>query len=132
MITEETNDKPKKIMSGLKNDGEKVRWELVPPDAVNEVAKVLTFGAHKYADRNWEKGMEWSRVYGALQRHMAAWWGGEDTDSETGLSHLAHAGCCIMFLLSYEKRNVGLDDRHKLMSELETLMETTVKQEEES
>jgi len=54
--------------------------------------------AAKYAPHNWEKGIDYSRVYGALLRHMMAWWGGEDTDPETGLSHLHHAACCIMFL----------------------------------
>ena len=61
--------------------------------------------------RNWEKGMDWSRVYGALLRHLFSWWRGYDKDPETGLSHLAHAGCCVLFLLAYTLRNVGKDDR---------------------
>lgn len=97
-----------------KNDEGKNRLDLWPPDAYLEIGKVLTFGASKYADRAWEEGMAWSRVYAALQRHLNAWWAGESKDPETGYSHLAHAGCCLIFLLAYELRNIGQDDRHKL------------------
>jgi hypothetical protein len=83
----------------------------MPPDALNQIAQVLEFGANKYGDRNWEEGMHWSRPFSALMRHMWAWWRGESRDPETGLSHLAHAGCCILFLLSYEGRAHGTDDR---------------------
>jgi hypothetical protein len=96
---------------GRKDDEGKVRMELLPPELMIAVAKVLTPGAEKYGDRNWEKGMAWSRVYGALQRHLVAWWAGEIKDDETGYSHLWHAGCCIAFLIAYELRDVGMDDR---------------------
>lgn len=99
---------------GQKFDTGKDPWDLVPGDAVQEIVKVLNFGANKYAPRNWEKGMRWGRPFAALMRHMWAWWGGEDKDPETGLSHLAHAGCCIFFLLAFEKRGIGNDDRYKL------------------
>ena len=75
------------------------------------IAKVLAFGADKYSERNWEKGMVWSRPFSALLRHITAWWGGEDKDEETGYSHLWHAGCCILFLIAFEIRGIGLDDR---------------------
>jgi len=55
--------------------------------------------------------MKWGRPYAALRRHMAAWWSGEDNDPETGLSHLSHAACCLAFLVAYEARGVGNDDR---------------------
>lgn len=111
---------------GVKFDQEKLRWELVPYDAVEEVVKVLTFGAKKYAPRNWERGMDWSRVYAALIRHMTSWFHGQDTDPETGISHLAHAGCCLMFLIAYEKRGTGNDDRPKL-DQLKSILETLEK-----
>lgn len=97
----------------LKYDAGKRPWHLLPPDAIEEVLDVLDYGQKKYQPRGWEAGMDWSRVFSALMRHMWAWWGGEAKDSETGKSHLAHAGCCILFLLSYEKRNKGKDDRPK-------------------
>lgn len=98
---------------GRKDDAAKDRFELLPGDALRAIAVILTFGAAKYGDRNWEKGMKWSRVYGALQRHLNDWWQGEALDAETGKSHLAHAGCCLLFLIAYEIRTVGEDDRPK-------------------
>ena len=101
------------MSGGIKHDGEKVRLELLSPIALTEVAKVLTFGAKKYADNNWRKGFKWSRLLGAALRHILAFMGGQDKDPETGLSHLAHAGCCIMFLLEHEATHKDLDDRYK-------------------
>lgn len=99
------------MSEGRKDDTGKLPYHLLPSDAVEEVIKVLQYGSEKYAPRNWEKGMAWSRPFSALMRHMWAWWRGQNTDPETGLSHLAHAGCCILFLLAYQSRRVGSDDR---------------------
>jgi hypothetical protein len=99
--------------AGIKYDGGKVRLDLLPPEFLEGTAKVLTFGADKYGEYNWAKGMDWHRPYSALQRHLIAWWGGEDTDPETGLSHLAHAACNVAFLMAFEKRKTGDDDRPK-------------------
>jgi hypothetical protein len=97
---------------GVKFDSEKTCLELFPPVALEEISKVLTFGKKKYGAHNWAKGIEWSRVIGACMRHLNAWRAGQDVDSETGLSHIAHAGCCIAFLLHYEKYNRDMDDRY--------------------
>jgi hypothetical protein len=99
---------------GVKYDDGKVRWELLPFDAINEIAKVMTFGAMKYDEHNWAKGKSWSRAYGAMMRHMVAWCHGQDKDPEMGTSHLANAGCCLFFLLAWELRGAGSDDRYKL------------------
>ena len=100
------------LKEGAKKDEGKPRWELVPYDAVEGVVEILTFGAKKYDARNWEKGIAYGRVYGAIQRHLTAWWRGENTDKESGRSHLDHAMCEIMFLSAYEKRNMTeFDDR---------------------
>ena len=96
---------------GVKHDQGKLPYHLIPPELLSSVADILDFGAKKYAARNWEAGMDWSRVFGALQRHLWAWWGGEKQDPETGKSHLWHAGCCIAFLITYEMRGLGKDDR---------------------
>ena len=110
------------MSGGLKYDEGKVRMDLLPPEFLFATASILTFGANKYADRNWELGMDWSRPFGALMRHMWYWWAGKgpttksflfgDLDEETGKSHLWHAACCIAFLVTYEERNVGKDDRY--------------------
>lgn len=86
---------------------------MLPPEALTEIAKVLAFGAEKYGRHNWRKGMAWSRLLGAILRHLFAWMQGEDKDPESGLSHLAHAGCDILFLLTYELNALGTDDRYK-------------------
>lgn len=96
---------------GRKDDSEKIRLDLIPPEVIFALGSVLTFGAKKYDDRNWEKGMDWGRVYGALMRHLWAWWKGASRDEETGYSHLWHALCCIAFLVAYEERKIGKDTR---------------------
>ena len=53
------------------------------------------------------------RYFAAMCRHVFAWWGGEDADPETGYSHLAHAGCCLLFLMEYQRNGWGTDDRFK-------------------
>lgn len=95
----------------LKKDHGKDPWHLLPYDAVRGIVKVLAFGAHKYSARGWEAGMDWSRCYSALQRHLVAWFHKEGVDPDTGYSHLWHAGCCILFLIAYELRGIGKDDR---------------------
>ena len=96
---------------GRKNDIGKARHDLIPPELPDAVAQVLAFGANKYGERNWEKGMKWGRPYAALMRHMWAWWRGEKADPETGMSHLWHASCCLAFLVAFEARKTGVDDR---------------------
>lgn len=98
---------------GIKHDQEKLPYHLLDPILLESIAQVLDFGAKKYGERNWELGMQWHRPFGALMRHMWAWWSGADKDPETGLSHLAHAACCIMFLLNYSNRGIGSDTRPK-------------------
>lgn len=77
------------------------------------IAEVLSFGARKYAAHNWLGGMDWSRVIGAAMRHVCSYIGGEHVDPETGLNHLYHAACNIVFLMTYENRGLGNDDRYK-------------------
>lgn len=89
-------DEPPK---GIKYDTEKTRFELLPFEQIEQVAEVLTIGAKKYADDNWKKVMPRSRYIGASLRHIFAWIRGEKLDKETGKSHLAHAVCCLLFLM---------------------------------
>lgn len=96
---------------GVKHDSGKAPWHLLPFDAIGGVVGVLAHGATKYATRNWERGMDWSRPYSALLRHLTAWWGGEEYDPDSGRRHLAHVACNALFLLAYTLRGVGTDDR---------------------
>ena len=91
-----------KLVEGVKADDGKIPFDLWSPYAIEDTAKVLQFGASKYEPYNWTKGIKYSRVFSALLRHIWAWWRGERNDTETGLHHLAHAMCCLMFLLHYE------------------------------
>lgn len=100
--------------AGAKHDGGKPPMQLVPLLAVNEVAKVLGFGARKYAEHNWRKGLSQGRLLGAALRHQVAYLEGEDNDPESELAHLAHAACCVLFALDNHLRGrAELDDRYK-------------------
>lgn len=98
---------------GQKNDSEKVKVELLSPLWLMGVGQVLTFGARKYAAHNWRRGIERSRLLGACLRHVLAYLGGEDNDPETGLLHLYHASCCLMFASELHYSRPDLDDRYK-------------------
>lgn len=89
----------------IKADTGKPDVTLIPYEAVEEIAKVLEFGAKKYARDNWKAGtgFKYTRIIASLLRHIYAYLRGEDNDPESGLSHMAHAGCNVMFLLYYEK-----------------------------
>jgi hypothetical protein len=105
---------PDPAKGGIKFDENKTQLDLIPPALIEEVGKVMTLGAKKYAPYNWLKGMDFSRAYAAAQRHMNDWNKGEDNDPETGISHLAHAATCIGFLLEFQAQGLGNDDRfHK-------------------
>lgn len=116
---------------GLRYNTGKPRYDLLPPDALDELVKVYTIGAEKYADRNWEKGFPWMSCYGSMMRHIQAWARGEDLDVGpngesgaypddpsihmrwTGLPHMALASWNAMALTTFYLRGVGVDDRLK-------------------
>ncbi len=95
------------IEGGKKNDQGKLRMDLIPPEAERALAEVLTHGSEKYGDRNWESGIRYSRIYGALRRHLLAWIEGELVDKDSGLPPLWHALCCLSFLVTYGIRDMG-------------------------
>lgn len=88
---------------GIKYDGDKPDYSLVPPFALDEVVKVLTFGTAKYARDNWRIVSDGKvRYFSAAMRHMWALMRGESHDPETGLHHAAHAICCMMFYFEFD------------------------------
>lgn len=96
---------------GVKFDGDKPRMDLLDRYAIEQLAMVLGFGAKKYAAHNWRQGLAYSRLVAAALRHIHAFNDGEDNDPESGLSHIAHAMCCCMFLLGTINDRPDQDDR---------------------
>ena len=88
-------------MNGEKHDTGKPRWSLLPRGSIAAILRVLEYGARKYAEGGWAHVPDARRrYYDAAQRHLETWWGGEETDPESGEPHLAHAACCLLFLLA--------------------------------
>lgn len=104
-------------IKGTKHDQAKPMMNLLDREALEGLAKVLTFGAKKYSAENWRKGLEYSRTTAALMRHLLAFNSGEDLDPESGLPHIDHLGCCWMFLSNATKTRPDLDDRHGRVKE---------------
>ena len=88
---------------GRKFDHGKPRYGLIPPLALAEMVKVLTFGAQKYEPNNWKYiDSAKERYFDAMERHVWAWKSGEQLDPESGIHHLAHAMCCLFFLYEHD------------------------------
>jgi len=88
---------------GIKHDGAKARWSLLPFKELGQVVDVLDMGARKYGEGNWKNVYPMrDRYFNAAMRHIMAWWSGEKIDEESGRSHLAHAVCCLLFLMWHE------------------------------
>ena len=93
------------------DDAGKTRYELIPPQAIEELAKVYTFGTKKYGDRDWEKGTSWGKFFGSMLRHAWIWWRRESLDPESKCHHLAHVAWNAFALMEYEWKQKGIDDR---------------------
>lgn len=98
---------------GRKNE----RFDLLPYAQLAEVARHYAKGAAKYDDHNWRKGYDWSLSFGAMQRHLAAFWEGEEIDEETGSHHLAAACFHCLALLLFKDEHRDLDDRPRSAAE---------------
>lgn len=97
------------IATGTKHDENKIRYDLLPPEALVYAALAFTYGAKKYGDRNWENGISVSRLYRATFSHLFKWFIGIDNDEESGLPHLAHAMASLMMLVATTtRRNLTL------------------------
>lgn len=95
-------------MSKPKETAGKTRWDLVPFDALELVAKVLTDGAEKYEDEGWRAQQDGAHLYfAAAMRHLSAWRRGERLDPKSGLPHLAHAACNVLIVLVHDELRHG-------------------------
>lgn len=95
----------------------KLPMDLIPPEAMSGLARVLKYGAAKYGRRNWEKGMPLSEFYGSTLRHLNSWMNGEEFDPESEIHHMWHAMANIAMLGTLMHRNPDLDDRPLLSSD---------------
>lgn len=114
LITSKKQDNMDLDKGGVKHDDLKIRWDLGPWDALNELMYVWTVGAYKYEPRNWEKGFRWGRSFAAIFRHAIAWWLGEERDPDTGAHHLAQVAWNALALLHFvlnPKKYKKWDDR---------------------
>lgn len=100
-------------MSAVKHDEGKPELALISSDFIEELGLVLSHGKTKYGSHNWRSGFAYSRTASAALRHLFSWISGQDKDPESGLSHLAHCACNIMFLVEFQRRGKGEDDRFK-------------------
>lgn len=107
----DSEEKAKIKSEGIRFDNGKLRYDLIPPEVLEALAEVYTYGVKKYADRNWELGMDWMRVFASQFRHAVSWLKNESVDPESGLTHAQHALWNWAALVVYEKRKVGLDNR---------------------
>lgn len=96
---------------GVRFDTGKARVDLLDTEFLEQIGKVLAFGAGKYDEHNWRKGIAVSRNIAAALRHTFAAMRGEDTDPESGLPHLAHAACDLMFAWWTIRHRPKFDDR---------------------
>lgn len=87
----------------MKFDDGKLQYSLIPPEVLEEMAKIFTYGANKYEKNNWRKNKDLDRYVDALYRHMEAWRAGEINDKESGYNHLSHAITNLAFLISLTK-----------------------------
>ena len=107
----ETEQRITNATTGGQKGRKLARFDLLPPGPLKQIAEHYGKGAAKYEDRNWERGYAWTLSYGALQRHLNAWYAGEDNDTETGSSHLAAAAFHVLALLEFGDTHPELDDR---------------------
>lgn len=103
----------KDAVEAKKFDTDKDPLNLLPTEALRLVSRVLGHGATKYDPWNWKQGLKSSRLYAACLRHLFAWSERQDIDEESKLPHLAHAACCLLFLLEQMGRRPDLDDRYQ-------------------
>lgn len=104
-----------KYKSGaIRNSKGKLRLDLITPEMETALGEILTMGADKYGDRNWEKGIDYMSYIGSCKRHMNAWLRGEDNDKESGFNHIKHAMTNLGMLITTIERYPELDDRFKL------------------
>lgn len=119
--------------SGARYNDNKPNFSLIPLETLVDEIRVWEYGAKKYAEWNWVKGMDWTIPFSCAMRHLSAWQAGEDLDPETGISHIAHAMCNLRMLTLYTKTFPEGDNREAngFLNEFLRLRRQKEKQEKE-
>lgn len=103
--------------TGGQKGSKEARYDLIPVQPLEYLARLYGKGAEKYDDNNWAKGYDWKFSYAAMQRHANQFWGGEDNDPEMGLPHLAsvawHAFTMMYFMENYPEYDSRLKEKPK-------------------
>ena len=99
------------MSKGIKYDSAKAPIDLIPYEAMEEIAMVLAAGEKKYGTANWAGGIEMRRLLSAAMRHIGQFNSGEDFDDETKTLHLANAACNLVFAIWMYKNRPDLDNR---------------------
>lgn len=115
------------MQKGIKHDEDKAPLDLIPPEAIEDEAKVWGFGAKKYGRYNFRNGIAYTRLIAAALRHLFALLKGEDNDPESGLPHESHVRCCMGMLAVMKKTRPDLDDRYKSTTKLNNVVKVTQK-----
>jgi hypothetical protein len=92
--------------SFTKHDTGKAELAHLQFEQLETIARVQDYGAVKYSRDNWKKG-SFTRYASAALRHIFARLKGERLDPESGLPHLAHAACCILFMMWFDDQPGG-------------------------
>ena len=123
--------KGKTYSASVHQDEGKLRVELVPPEAIEAIAEILTYGCTEkkplpYKERSWEEGMLYSRLMGSVMRHVLAYAKREDKDYESSKHPLKHALCDLAMLVTYIERGMGeFDDRPQIKKKNKELGDST-------
>jgi len=114
MVNSKRGAKKRKLKKATKETAGKLRTDLVSPEMMIALAEVLTYGATKYDERNWEGGLVFMDNYAAAMRHLLLWASGVDIDHESGLKHIDHAMVNLAMISTQTRRGrKDLDDRPK-------------------
>jgi hypothetical protein len=89
-----------------KSDLGKPSYRLIPFNLLDGLARIREYGVAKYgAEDSWKDVPDARKRYtDALLRHIFAWMAGEKVDKESGLRHIDHALCNLVFLLHFEDK----------------------------
>ena len=94
-----------------KFDKGKARYDLIPPEFMDGIAKMYGMGALKYGEGNWEKGggLSYMRLFAAMMRHAWAFIRGETFDPADGQHHMLSVAWGAIAIFTFDHRIAAAD-----------------------